>query len=620
MKKIYIVIIIIATGPLSAFSQPDTLWTKFFGGRGFDYGCCVQQASDGGYAVSGFTTSFGVVNEDVYFIKTDGNGNELWSQTYGGLGDDRGICFQQCSDGSYIIAGCSVSQSMTFWDAYLVKIGDSGTEEWIRYYDWYEMDYFSSIDLTSDGGYIMAGSSEIYGGSIAEIFLVKTDGWGNQQWSQLFGGPGYDEGFSVQQTSDGGYIIAGRLEMSISGDYDICLIKTDALGNELWSQNFGEFTTDAGYCVGQTNDGGYIITGYFSPNYIDSDMYLLKTDDSGNEEWFRTYGGDDFDYGMCVQQTDDNGYIIVGATYSYGAGEKDIYIVKTDEAGNELWSQTFGGTDHDYATSVQQTSDGGYIVAGTTRSFGTGWDNVWLIRLAPETIPDITVTLTPFNPPIQIPANGGTFDFNIEIANNGVTPETVDIWTMVTLPDGSEFGPIINISDFMLNAGQSVDRNRTQNVPENAPAGDFAYHAYIGTYPEVVLAEDHFDFEKLSVSDGSSAVNDWICWGAEFGVNDQLVQNTPGEFVLYPPYPNPFNPETTISFELRVSSEVELTVFDITGREVASLVSGYLSLGYHEVVWNAEGLGSGVYFVRLDWVPAAESRHHTSVEKLLLVK
>jgi hypothetical protein len=229
-------------------------------------------------------------------------------------------------------------------------------------------DFASSVQQTSDGGYIVAG----YAG---DIFLIKTDANGNVQWTKTYGGTGWDEASFVQQTSDGGYIVAGY------AGGDIFLIKTDASGNIQWAKTYGGTYSEWASSVQQTSDGGYIVAGrtYSFGAGLD-DIFLIKTDANGNIQWAKTYGGTNYDYAYSVQHTSDGGYIVAGSTESFGAGGWDIFLIKTDANGNIIWAKTYGGTDWDFASSVQQTSDGGYIVAGYTLSFGAGLHDIFLIK------------------------------------------------------------------------------------------------------------------------------------------------------------------------------------------------------------------------------------------------
>jgi hypothetical protein len=235
-----------------------------------------------------------------------------------------------------------------------------------------------------DGGFILAGD---IGGDISfgedviyhgygDVYLVKTDASGNPLWEKAFGEGYGDVGLSVQETYDGGYIISGwRGSFS---DYDVYLIKTDSNGNALWEHTFGGWNDELGYSVQQTSGGGYIIAGRTGSN--GGDVYLVKADVNGNMLWEKSIGGTAYDGGFSVQQVSGEGYIIAGYTESYGTGGNDVYLIKTDDNGNFVWERTFGGTSNDTGFSVQQTSEGGYIITGATQSYGSGDYDVYLIK------------------------------------------------------------------------------------------------------------------------------------------------------------------------------------------------------------------------------------------------
>jgi outer membrane protein assembly factor BamE (lipoprotein component of BamABCDE complex) len=364
--------------PMSA-----TSFAKTYGGTDDDGAFSVQQTSDGGYIVAGTTWSFGAGGADIFLIKTDANGNRIWTKTYGGTNDDTAFSVQQTSDGGYIMAGYTYSFGAGYSDFFLIKTDANGNIQWAKTYGGTRWDYASSVQQTSDGGYIVAGGTYSFGaGWDDDIFLIKTDANGNIQWAKTYGGTYGDWAYSVQQTSDGGYIVAGYTASFGAGGGDIILIKTDANGNIQWAKTYGGTRWDYASSVQQTSDGGYIVAGgtYSFGAGWDDDIFLIKTDANGNIQWAKTYGGASGDGAMSVQQTSDGGYIVANYTLSFGAGWLNIFLIKTDANGNVQWAKTYGGTVWDMPFSVQQTSDGGYIVAGATASFGAGSADIFLIK------------------------------------------------------------------------------------------------------------------------------------------------------------------------------------------------------------------------------------------------
>jgi hypothetical protein len=365
---------------LPALAQDTLLWSRTYGGSGDDYCQSVRQTTDGGYIVTGSTESFGAGSDDVYLIKIDSTGDTLWSRTYGDGSIEGGQSVQQTADRGYILAG------FLFWLTpyndqwvYLIKTDSLGNTLWTRKYggeSGSSLAEAKSVEQTADGGYIVTGSS------FNDVCLIKTDPLGNILWTRTYGGSMGDYARSVQQTTDGGYIVAATTRSYGAGGNDVYLIKTDSTGDTLWTRTYGGSSCDYARSVQQTTDGGYIVAGQTeSFGAGDYDVFLIKTDSTGGTLWSRTYGGSGVDEGRSVEQTTDGGYVVTGWTESFGISYLDVCVIKTDSLGNTLWSRTYGGSSDDYAYSVQQTTDGGYMVAGWTESYGGGNRDMMLTKL-----------------------------------------------------------------------------------------------------------------------------------------------------------------------------------------------------------------------------------------------
>jgi hypothetical protein len=309
------------------------VWARSYGGAGFDVGFCVRQTPDGGYIISGNTTSFG--SAGIYLIKTNASGDTLWTKTYGTTNIDYGRTVEPTVDGGYIIVGRCGSPTYNY-DAYVIKTDGLGDTLWTRTYGGSPnniMDWAQSVKLTPDSGYLLVGSTESNwnAGHYSDAWLFRTDSSGNVRWVRTYGGGGYDYGNEVQEIADG-YVIFGTARS--------------------WS-------------------GGI------------NDYYMIRTDTAGIIQWQKTYGGGGWDHGMVGELTSDGGYIMGGTTNSFGSGLADLYLVKTDSAGDSTWTKTFGGADNDSGWAVHETAPDNYIIAGSTLSHGAGGGDMWILAVGP---------------------------------------------------------------------------------------------------------------------------------------------------------------------------------------------------------------------------------------------
>lgn len=383
--------LLFAISVLPAFADNTSMGNETSGGPGYGIGYSVQQTVDGGYIIVGTNYSFQpkYLSQKVWLIKTDAEGNKVWDRIFGGSSNDVGYSVQQTMDGGYVLTGSTESFGAGGKDLWLIKTDYNGNEIWNKTFGGPRNDWGRSVQQTSDGGCIITGSMYSNNATYLSqmVWLIKTDTDGNEVWERIFGGPRDDWGYSVQQTSDGGYIIAGATEsFGKNGISTLWLIKTDASGNEIWDRNFGGSSDTVGYSVQQTRDGGYIILGsklpYGGELYATGEIWLIKTDANGSEVWDKTLGGSEDDAGRAVQQTGDGGYIITGSKPNPNGVNQDVWLIKTDANGNEIWDRSFGASGYNQGKSVQQTRDGGYIITGSTFSYGLVYKNsfVWLIK------------------------------------------------------------------------------------------------------------------------------------------------------------------------------------------------------------------------------------------------
>jgi hypothetical protein len=347
-----------------------------------------SQSSTGGQGYPG--TSTGGSTSGGGGTSTGGQGypttstGSTFAKTIGGSLTDIAFSVVQSSDEGYVVVGGTQSFGAGGWDIYVVKIDGSGNVQWTKTIGGSDIDLAASIIQSSDGGYVVAGLTQSFGAGGFDIYVVKLDSSGNVQWTKTIGGSSYEWANSIIQSSDGGYVIAGYTESFGEGG-DMYVLKLDSVGNVQWTKTIGGGNDDVAISIIQSSDGGYVVAGYtesfkYSQGAGGYDMYVVKLDSSGNVQWTKTIGGSGWDEARSIIQSSDGGYVVAGWTSSFGAGGSDFYVVKLDSGGNVQWAKTIGGNDYDEALSIIQSSDGGYVVAGGTESFGAGGRDIYVVK------------------------------------------------------------------------------------------------------------------------------------------------------------------------------------------------------------------------------------------------
>ena len=387
-------------------TPPSIEWQKSLGGSKTEHGHSIQQTSDGGYIVAGESDSNdGDVTGnhggfDSWIVKLTSGGTTQWQKSLGGSGKDYAYSIQQTSDGGYIVAGEADSKDGDVTgnhggrDYWIVKLTSGGAIQWQKCFGGSSDDLASSIQQTSDGGYIVAGKSSSKDGDVTgnhggeDYWIVKLTSGGAMEWQKCFGGSSDDLAHSIQQTSDGGYIVAGT---SYSNDGDVTgshgdmgdywIVKLTSGGAIQWQKCFGGSGNEVVTSIHQTSDGGYIVAGTSTSsdgdvtvNHGRGDYWIVKITSGGALEWQKCFGGSESDVAFSIQETSDGGFIVAGTSYSNDGdvtgnhGIHDYWIVKLTSGGAIQWQKSLGGGLWDFAFSIQHTSDGGYIVAGYSQS------------------------------------------------------------------------------------------------------------------------------------------------------------------------------------------------------------------------------------------------------------
>jgi Secretion system C-terminal sorting domain len=394
MKKqlLFVLILILFTATISV--GQNIKFERAYVGTGYNFGYSVTQTFDNGYAVAGSTTGIGNGSTDIYLLKTDSLGIIQWEKTFGGINIDQAFSIQETKDSGLVIAGFTNSFGNGGYDIYVVRTNSLGDTIWTKTYGGSNWDFGYSIEQTADSGFVITGGTYSFGQGYEDMYLIRINPVGDTLWTKTYGGTKDDEARSVKQTMDGGFIITGTTKSFGDSVGDFYSVKTDALGDTLWTNKYGGNQEEEAFDILQEKTGGYIVGGKTkSSGNGNFDGLIINLSSSGIVTGNKTYGGTDDDGIHSIQQSASGRIALAGYTYTFGfaSGTPD-FLLYLD---NPFASGTYGGSDADIAYCINKTKDKGYIICGNSKSFGN-LDEIFLVKtdsngLSPQT-PTITVT------------------------------------------------------------------------------------------------------------------------------------------------------------------------------------------------------------------------------------
>ncbi|MEA3477091.1 MAG: T9SS type A sorting domain-containing protein [Bacteroidota bacterium] len=628
MKKITLFFTAILFYAIAFAQSPQLQWSKTYGGSEDDYAMEIVVCTEG-YLIAGHTKSYGHANDnyDVYLIRIDGQGNVLWTKTYGGSQDELVAKCEQTHNGGFIISGVTQSWGLGGSDGYILRVDANGDSLWSKNYGGETWDQFYCGIPTLKGGYAFAGYSSVYMKG-DQFYFVKTEGDGDSSWTYTVGGDNQDYGIYMRQNDDQSYITVGHT-WSEGDESQVYLVMTDKDGGWNWTKAFGGPLEEYAIWMDVTDDPGYVIVGSTqSYGHGSSDFWLVNTDNEGTPMDTYTFGGGSSETANGASRDVDGGILIAGDTWSFGVQAPDVFIMKVTEDGDSIWSLTWGDEDWEYAYEIKPTLDGGYIAVCREYSVTTGDNNILVLKYGNQPLLNSVIyERHGLNKPIKDWQQ--TFDtITIDI------PEDAEIQGMVLYLDSIIHPRLkdVYISIYHLNrlyryVGSPVGGGANFINTVLHPAASIISHAGQGPFTGVY---------RPSLSLGGFAMNpnpnEYILYIDDTGLNGHegtlygwrlqvfyegaigIADAPEVEKSVLEIYPNP----CADAVRLRLTNnEQRITIcdlFDIEGRKVRELVNGEMMPETYEVEVDVSGLPAGVYFIRV------QAGNDVAVQKLLVVE
>jgi hypothetical protein len=459
-----------------------------------------------------------------------------------------------------------------------------GDSLWSHAYGGNEVDHFNQVIPAGDGNFLLVGGTSSFGAGDEDMWLVKVALNGDSIWSRTFGGSGREFAMDIIPSNDGGFLLVGVTESFSSGLWDMWLVKTTSNGDSIWSRTYGGSGYEMAFDIVPSNDGGFLLVGRTNSFGAGSyDMYVVRINAQGDALWTCTYGGIDFDEACSAISLINGEYLLAGRTSSFGPSGSNMYLIRINDLGNLLETKTYGTSNSDWANSIIPSGDGGYLLAGESRTYvgyPYSYTDIYLVK---------------------------------------VNAHLDELWSLI-------YGEWSQVSEKAYSIVLSGDGGFYVVGERNSYFTPSVYFVKVNGLGNVIW--DYTFGEGFANSIINTGDGNFLLAGYEDNLNDAYIicvegpdlgvgptsDFHPSSFILLPCFPNPFNPSTTISYELPVSSFVNLKVYDTTGRLVANLVNGWREPGMHQVIFDGSNLASGLYLTRL------QAGEHVAMRKLILLK
>lgn len=649
MKKSYLILFYVAALMLfSGNGSAQISWEKIFSKKSSDVFRNVLEVPSGGYLAIGYSADSTANDTDAYVVRLTTSGDTIWTKYLNGSGSGKDLLYKGIitADGGFAFCGYSTNAGAANDDVFFLKMDANGSVQWTNYWGGTGRDRGQDIVQTPDGGYAITGYSTSPPAAYYDAFLLRINGAGDTLWSKLYGGGGYEDANALVLLPDSGFVLGGQASNGGNG-FDMYMVRTNSLGDTLWTKKFGSIDTDNIESIIRLPDGSLILAGGTEDltGFGGNDGIMVKTDSGGSILWSKTYGGNSQDDFHQVYQTSDNGFILSGTTRSSGPIDPNIWLMKTNAAGDSIWSQTFGGNNHDHGYGGIQTLDGGYVVVGYSSSFGFRGEEAYIAKtdgLGNISNPLTYISVSALTQPLQGSCSRNNVKVRVLVRNYGrdtvpSVPVTIQITGAITQTisetyvgnvfpgdfDTLAFSTLIDmttpgqyvfnctsavlndvnpqnnnlIATININASPTINIgpdtitfNSGQSVNLDAGAG-FSQYQWSTNETSQSITVVSTSIVYVTVTDANNCTASDTVFVSELVGIDDLISNTDIQI-----FPNPSAGKFEIKLD-KASSSFEITILNILGAQVYSdRISG--SSSYKKSI-DFSSQAKGIYFLQL---------------------